>query len=158
AAIRNYEIRQGDVTTAFLGRELQKQDHIYLIPPREMGPMPGKLLKVGKSIYRLRISPLIWNKKLHKALRKLGMQRSLYDTGLYYSEAREAYILVFVDDIVIIAEKEVSDHLEKELIKELNIKEFNNIHQFLGAKIIRDRENKTLFISQESYIDRLLQK
>src|SRR5262249_26031021 len=42
AAVRDYEIRQGDVTAAFLGGELAEP--VYMIPPKDM-ELYGKALK-----------------------------------------------------------------------------------------------------------------
>ena len=104
AAARNLEIRQGDVTVVFLGGDLPSEQEVYLLSLKEMGLGPDEVLKLLKSIYGLRISPLIWNSKLHKTLVELGLRRSLYDTDLYYSVKKEIYVLVFVDDIIIIVD------------------------------------------------------
>ena len=88
----------------------------------------------------------------------LGFQRFSYDIGLYYSREREIYILVFVDDIIIIANSEDIDQLKRNLLKLLNIQQFHDAHYFLEAEIIRNREKRTLFLTQEAYADRLLKK
>jgi Reverse transcriptase (RNA-dependent DNA polymerase) len=113
-------------------------------------------LRVNKSLYGLKKSPILWNEKLHETMLSLGMKRSPYDTGLYYGN--NIHILVFVDDIIIAAEKTVAQGFEQQLMEKLNIKSFHDAHFFLGAEIVRDREKKTLFLTQSAYAQRILEK
>src|SRR4051812_37452190 len=97
---------------------------IYLIPPKDLRAPSGTVLYLLKLIYGLRISPLIWNDKLHKVLLVLGLRRSPYDTRFYYSTTKNVYILVFINDILIASTKEASSYLEQKLLQKLNITKF----------------------------------
>src|SRR4051812_40812105 len=95
AAARNLELRQGDVTAVFLGRDLDENEPVYIILPKEMEIPPdivknkGKhtiVVQVNKSLYGLKKSPMLWNEKVYKTMLLLGLKRSPYDTGLYYRD------------------------------------------------------------------------
>jgi len=70
-------------------------------------------------------------------------------------------ILVFfyIDDIVF-AHRGKDQHLVKQIMKELQ-KEFelfrdDPLHWFLGIEIIQDRKKKLIWLSQSSYIDKIV--
>src|SRR4051794_1951387 len=43
AAARDLEIRQGDVTAAFLGGDLPLEQEVYMLPPKDMGLAPDQV-------------------------------------------------------------------------------------------------------------------
>ena len=59
AAARDLELRQGDVTAAFLGGKLNEDQVVYMMSLKKMNLSSDKVLKIMKSIYELRISSLI---------------------------------------------------------------------------------------------------
>ena len=64
-----------------------------------------------------------------------------------------------VDDILIIAhESSKINRLKSELSKSFATKDLGSTKQILGMKISCDRENKKLWLSQESYIDKVLKR
>ena len=69
------------------------------------------------------------------------------------------YLLLHVDD-KIIASKSKSEIqvVRAKLQKEFEIKELENARRILGMEIERDRKNETLFLSQKSYIQKILQR
>ena len=68
-------------------------------------------------------------------------------------------LLLYVDDMLIVG-KNVSmiDRLKEQLGKAFAMKDMGAAKQILGIRIIRDRKEKKLWLSQEHYIKRVLQR
>jgi hypothetical protein len=68
-------------------------------------------------------------------------------------------ICVYVDDYLVAAKtKQQVDDIFNDLMKEIKMKRQGELHYLLGVKIIRDRKNRTLHLSQEAAINRILDK
>ena len=68
-------------------------------------------------------------------------------------------IAIYVDDILIVAkEKSAILWLKEELKKHFRLKELGDIAHYLGMDIIRDRRNRSIYITQTTYIKRLLEQ
>ena len=68
-------------------------------------------------------------------------------------------LLLYVDDMLIVG-KNVSkiDRLKEQLGKSFTMKDMGAVKQILGIRIIRDRKEKKLWLSQEHYIKRVLHR
>ena len=74
AALRNLEVRQMDVKTAFLNRVLDEE--IYMEQPKGFSA-PGqekKVCRLVKSIYGLKQAPKQWHKKFDQAMMANGFR------------------------------------------------------------------------------------
>ena len=68
-------------------------------------------------------------------------------------------LLLYVDDMLIVG-RNVSriNNLKKELSKSFAMKDLGPAKQILGMKIVRERGVKKLWLSQERYIEKVLQR
>ena len=68
-------------------------------------------------------------------------------------------LLLYVDDMLIIGRDitKIKD-LKKEMIKTFAMKDLGAAKQILGMRILRDRKNKKLWLSQEKYIEKVLER
>ena len=79
------------------------------------------------------------------------------DHSLYVHESQRLIILLYVDDLVLAAF--LSDDITwiKELLsKQFKMMDLGELTSFIGIQVVRDRAQRTLKISQESYISRVL--
>ena len=68
-------------------------------------------------------------------------------------------LLLYVDDMLIVGhDKNMINRLKKDLDSRYEMKDLGPIQQILGMKIMRDRKNKKLWLSQEKYIEKVLYK
>ena len=68
-------------------------------------------------------------------------------------------LLLYVDDMLIINhDYNKIDRLKKELSKSFALKDLELVKQILGMKISCDRKNRKLWLSQESYIEKVLER
>ncbi len=90
-----------NVDTAFLYAKLKEE--IYMYPPEGMEGIP-EVLKLKKSLYCLKQSPMNFNNTINKFIESMGFKRCVSDHCLYALwNGRDIMLLVlYVDDIVIV--------------------------------------------------------
>ena len=76
-----------------------------------------------------------------------------------YSDDDFIILLLYVDDMLIIGhDPSKIDKLKRELSKSFAMKDLGPVKHILGMKISRDRKNEKLWLSQESYIEKVLER
>ena len=159
--MRDYELDQLDVKTAFLHGELEED--IYMDQP-EGFVIPGKehlVCKLKKSLYGLKQSPRQWYKRFDSFMLSRGFKRSNYDSCVYLKTVNGSviYLLLYVDDMLIAAkDKSEIAKLKAQLSKEFEMKDLGAAKKILGIKIIRDRKSGKLYLSQKGYIEKVLHR
>ena len=69
------------------------------------------------------------------------------------------FLLLYVDDMLIIGhDSSKIDRLKRDLSKSFSMKYLGSTKQILGMKISCDRKNKKLWLSQENYIEKGLER
>ncbi|UYV60351.1 hypothetical protein LAZ67_1000907 [Cordylochernes scorpioides] len=145
------EMIQLDVKSAFLNGDLEEE--LYMEQPQwyENLDFPNHVCSLQKSIYGLKQSPRMWNKKFNEFLTKFDLKPSTYQI--------HAYILlaIYVDDCLICSvNKQHLDDIVQYLNSKFEIQTFTADY-FLGLQIYRDRTTKMLFLHQALYIERTLE-
>ena len=104
------------------------------------------VLKLLKSLYRLKQAPRLWNKDLKKVLvDELGL--SLVELSAEHSIfiSHELIVAVYVDDIALLTKTMVTMNTAKSLLgQRYKITDLSEIQRFLGINIYRDRKNRTI--------------
>lgn len=162
AACQNLEIEQMDVKTAFLHGDLEEE--IFMKQP-EGFVVEGKeeyVWRLKKSLYGLKQAPRQWYKKFMSIMREQGYKKKSSDNCVFvkkFADGDFIILLLYVDDMLIVG-KDTSriDSLKKQLSKSFAMKDLGPAKQILGIQITRDRDSKKLFLSQEKYIEKVLQK
>jgi hypothetical protein len=155
------DVNHLDVKTAFLNGELQEE--IFMSQPEgyvEKG-IETKVCLLNKVVYGLKQSARAWNQRLHNVLIELGLSQFRYEPCVYFSVHEDAVtiIAVYVDDLfVFCSNKTVKDLLKTNLTCKFQMKDLGAVSYCLGIKIVRDRENGTLKLSQEEYVKQVLKK
>jgi hypothetical protein len=159
-AARDLELHQIDVKTAFLNGELEET--IYMVQPEgyeEGGPDVVCLLK--RSLYGLRQAPRAWHTRLKEELAKLGFQASEADAALFTGvvDGETVYLLVWVDDILIAATgEERVGRVKADLAELFDIRDLGAATFFLGMELQRDRQARTVRLSQPKLTRELLER
>lgn len=162
AASLNLEIEQLDVKTAFLHGDLEEE--IYMEQP-EGFKVKGKenlVCKLKKSLYGLKQAPRQWYKKFDSFMVEHGYNRTSSDHCVFMKKFFDGdfiILLLYVDDMLIIGHDAGKiERLKKELGKSFAMKDLGPAKQILGMKITRDRKNGKLWLSQERYIEKVLER
>lgn len=162
AATMNLELEQLDVKTAFLHGDLDEE--IYMEQP-EGFKVRGKedmVCRLKKSLYGLKQAPRQWYKKFDSFMVHQRFKRTEADPCVYvrrYPNGRFIVLLLYVDDMLIVGQDaEMITTLKKDLSKTFNMKDLGSARRILGMDIIRDRRAGKLWLSQERYIERVLER
>ena len=91
-----------------------------------------------------------------------GFQRLEIDHCVYikrYDQGKYIILLLYVDDMLIVGhDKNKINRLKKDLGRKFAMKDLGPAQQILGMQIMRDRKNKRLWLSQEKYIKKVLDR
>lgn len=156
AAIFNYEIKQFDITTAFLHAPIEEE--LYMELPEGFG-QPGMVARLRRAVYGIKQAPRAWNDELHSFLTSLGFKRLRTDQCVYI---RGQLILgLFVDDVIAIYPSDTEHAAEWEetrcaIFRRFTAKDLGDAHVILGMRITRDRQRRQLFLDQRAYIDKVV--
>ena len=162
AASLDLEVEQMDVKTAFLHGVLDKE--IYMEQP-EGFKVKGKedyVCRLKKSLYGLKQAPRLWYQKFESVMGEQGYRKTTSDHCVFvqkFSHDDFIILLLYVDDMLIIG-KNVSriKELKKQLSRSFAMKDLGPAKRILGIRIFRDRAKKKLSLSQEQYIEKVLER
>jgi hypothetical protein len=115
-----------------------------------------------KSLYGLKKAPRQWYKKFDSFMVGQGYTRTDADHCLYvkqFPNGKFIILLLYVDDMLIIGQDaNMIGSLKNELFKSFDMKDLGPTRQILGMQILRDRKTKKLWLSQEKYVERVLER
>ena len=155
-------LEQMDVKTAFLHGDLEEQ--IYMVQPEGFS-QPGYehlVCKLRKSLYGLKQSPRQWYKRFDSYMIQIGYRRCEYDCCVYVKSLDDGsfiFLLLYVDDMLIAA-KNMHDviALKALLSQEFDMKDLGAAKKILGMEIHRDRGSRKLWLSQQTYVEKVLDR
>ena len=162
---------QFDIETAFLYGELE--EHLWMELPegyieylnlhKEHFPaMPGinlydltyktHCVKLEKAIYGLVQAARQWWKKFKQVLKDIGYTSSLADPCLFVKmEPTKSFIIIYVDDGGIFADQETIKFVLKELSKTFTVKDLGKLENFIGCRLIENKEKDTIWIQPKLF-------
>lgn len=152
----DWETRQYDAINAFVNSKIDEPIHIR--PPAGYGNSDVLLLLL-RALYGLKQSPALWYHHFSETLAEFGLNQVSGIECLYTND--HMLVFFFVDDIAVLYDgKFISqvDEFQKKLFARYEMRYIGEIQWFLGIKISRDRYHRVLYLSQESYIDKLTVK
>ncbi|CAA7023934.1 unnamed protein product [Microthlaspi erraticum] len=159
ASLRDLEIHQMDVKTAFLNGDLEEE--IYMKQP-EGFVTPGqehKVCKLVKSLYGLKQAPKQWHEKFDHVMMSNGFSINECDKCIYVKNTPSGYVLLclYVDDMLIMgSNKDIIQQTKNMLKSQFDMKDMGLADVILGIKITRTSEGITL--SQEHYAEKILER
>ena len=158
---KNYHIHQMDVKTAFLNAEIDTE--IYVDQPegyRQTDCNNSKLYcKLKKSLYGLKQSSRLWNKKLHDSLIEQGFSQSKSDYCLYTKIQNNSvlYVLIWVDDLIICASDDILlQNFKQCMSQKFKMTDLGSLNWFLGISFIQ--KDSSISMHQSIYIHKILSK
>lgn len=149
-------IHQMDVKTAFLNGDLN-ETIFMMLPNDEL--CRSQVVRLQKSLYGLKQASRAWNKKFDDEVKKLGFTQLKSDCCVYRSSTKQLGMVLYVDDILIIGEKESNiNWIKNQLGRLFQMKDMKEIKHFLGMDISRNFQKQTLEISQVGYTEKILKR
>lgn len=164
ALVRNMEMAQVDVKTAFLNGVLEED--IWVTSPRGIPNRPPKTYKLIKAKYGLKQAHLMWHKRLCYDLTQLGFVELKCEPCVFRragTSGGDIFMLTYVDDIVVLGtSSEDIKFTVNALSKLYDVRDSDSLEWFLGVQFDwrRDRDGslKSLVLSQPLYVSGVLRK
>lgn len=149
----NLEMIQYDAVNAFVNASLDEEIYMKMPPGYRKR---GVLLWLQKALYGLRKSPLLWQRHLTSTLTEIGFQPAPHEPCAFIKG--DIIIFFYVDDIII-AYRKTKEAKAKEAVSYLqaryDLTGGSELQWFLGIRVIRDRQEKKIWLSQKSYIEKI---
>lgn len=155
----NWDITQLDVKNAFLHGHLYETVFMNQPPGFRDKNFPDHVCRLKKSLYGLKQAPRAWYQRFIDYVTHLGFRPSSSDHSLfiYRHGLNTAYILLYVDDIIMVTSSpKLKHHFMSHLSSEFAIKDLGPLSYFLGIAVTRT--NDGLFLSQSRYAQDILDR
>lgn len=161
AAHYDYEIWQMDVKTAFLNGNLEED--VYMTQPEgfTVSEAARKVCKLHRSIYGLKQASRSWNLRFNEAIKEFDFIRNEEEPCVYKktSGSGVAFLVLYVDDIPLLGNDiPLLQSVKTWLGSCFSMKDMGEAAYILGIRIYRDRLNKIIGLSQDTYIDKVLHR
>jgi hypothetical protein len=135
-----YEMRQCDVSTAFLHSSLPYD--VYLKLPFTGDRNSNRMVKLNKSIYGLIESSNLFYLFMTEKLEKLGFVNTETDPGLFKHKKKDMILVLYVDDFMLAGRNNNDIQMViDELSKEIELKDMGQPKRFLSYTINRKKED-----------------
>ena len=155
------ELDQLDVKMTFLHGKLDEKIYMEIPEGYEDQFKKGQVCLLNKALYGLKHAPRRWNQKFDGFMAELNFVRSYRDSCDYVKtceDGSKVYLLIYVVDMLVAAkDKILISELKKKLSMKFEMKDFGPAKKILGIEIMRDRANGKLWLSQEGYMEKVLE-
>jgi hypothetical protein len=158
-ASEDLELIQMDADTAFLNGKLDEEIYMNFPPGYEKEKGSTTALKLVRSLYGLKQSPHVWWRLVSNYLKELEFDRLDSDWGIYLNKKSSCYLLLYVDDVLIAAPKASTiQEIQTKLMNKWKWTVVNDASYILGIKLKRNRDKRTISLSQTGYIEKVLKR
>ncbi|XP_071708752.1 uncharacterized mitochondrial protein AtMg00810-like [Rutidosis leptorrhynchoides] len=120
---------------------------------------PDHVCLLQRSLYGLKQAPRVWYQRFASFASTIDFHHSRSDHSLfvYHHRNETAYILLYVDDIILVTSSvTLRSTLMSLFAKEFAMKDLGSLSYFLGISVTRT--DTELFLSQETYAEDILNR
>lgn len=149
---------QVDVKNAFTNALMDEE--VYCYSPQGF-ETPGKVIRLLKALYGLRRSPKLWYDDITAFLCALGFKPCPEDPCVLTRDTDSLIIFLFVDDMLLMGRPQHQssiNEIKTKLNEKYGITDLGEAKTFLNIRITRDRGQRKLWLTQDSYVDKLVVK
>ena len=160
-AKQDLELVQMDVKTAFLHGELEEEIYMDQAEGFRSKGQEAKVCRLKHSIYGLKQSSRQWYLRFHRAVLGYGFVMIEQDHCVYLKQSKSGFLILtlYVVDILMASnDKRLVSETKAWLSSQFDMKDMGDAAYVLGVKILRDRSRRTLGLSQETYIKKVLER
>ena len=158
------ELHQMDVKTAFLNGELEEDIYMEVPDGVKVDNSADVVCKLKKAMYGLKQASRQWNIKIDEFLvNYLGFEKCVGDACLYIRRDEKAktlmIIVLYVDDLLLAGNSmQGIKWMKRELNNKFEMKDLGEASMCLGFEISRNRNARKLFLGQERYAEKVLER
>ena len=154
------ELHHMDVKTTFLNNDIDKT--IYMVQLENfVSKDPKKMVcKLTKSMYGLKQASIQRYHKFHKVILSFGFEMNVVNDCVYHKFSGNKYIflVMYVEDILVTNNIGMLYVTKRFQSINYEMKDLGDTSFVLGIKILRERSQGTLRLSQMSFIDKILKR
>ncbi|XP_050897641.1 uncharacterized mitochondrial protein AtMg00810-like [Lathyrus oleraceus] len=159
ALSKSWPIHQLGVHNAFLHGDLH--DTVYMHQPLGFRDLrhPNYVCRLKKSLYGLKQVPRAWYHRFADYVATIGFRHSTSDHSLfiYRQGLNVVYILLYVDDIILVTSTQVlRQSIMSLLASEFAMKDLGPLSYFLGIAVSRHPDG--IFLSQITYKSEIIER
>jgi hypothetical protein len=150
-----------DVKTAFLNGHLSED--VYMTQPEGFvdPENAGTICKLQRSIYGLKQASRSWNIRFDEVDKRFGFIKNEEEPCVYKRASGSAlvFLVLYVDDISLIRNDiPMLEVVKTSLKRSFSMKDLGETAYVLGIKIYIDRSKRLILLSQDTYIDKILNR
>lgn len=150
-----------DFHSAFLNGQLDADKEVFMEQPPgyEEKDRRKYVVKLFKTIYGLKQAGRRWYEVLCKTLADLGFKKSEADPAVFYIHENISIIIlaIHVDNCTITgSNRKILDYYKAKIETRYKLKDLGPVNWLLGIKITRNLTERTISLSQTSYINSIL--
>lgn len=156
---RDWPIHQLDVKNAFLHGNLEETIYMHQPPGFVDKQFPDHVCRLNKAIYGLKQAPRAWNSRFANFVLRMGFVSSRSDASLfvYKKGSLQAYLLLYVDDIILTASTtQLLNSIIQTLKTEFPMSDSGKLSYFLGVSA--EFINGGIFLSQRAYAEDIIKR
>ena len=119
------------------------------------------MCELNKSIYGLKQASRQWYLKFHEIFTSFGFEENIMDQCIYQkvNGNKICFLMLYVDDILLETnDKSLLYEVKHFLSKNLDMKDMGEASYVIGIKIHRERSRGILGLSQETYINKVIER
>jgi Reverse transcriptase (RNA-dependent DNA polymerase) len=149
--------------STFLNGKLDEDEEVFMeqLPGYEESDPQKYCIKLYKSLYGLKQAGCKWYEIVCHMPAELGFKKCEADQAVFYIHASKDILIhaIHIDDCTMTwSSNNLIQSYKLKIKSKYNLMDLSPIHWLLGTKITRDCENRTISLSQLSYIDSLLRQ
>ncbi|GJR80422.1 ribonuclease H-like domain-containing protein [Tanacetum coccineum] len=159
ATSRHWSVHQLDVKNAFLHGDLSETVYIHQPSGLQDFAHPDYVCLLQRSLYGLQQAYRAWFQRFTAYITRVGFHHSRCDISLfiYKHGTHIAYLLLYVDDIVLTASSEILlQQIVASLHQELSMTDLGSLNYFIGIFVTHDSSG--MFLSQHKYAAEILER
>ena len=130
---------------------------VYVSLP--LGVLGGpRLAHLNRSLYGLKQSPRCWYTTIDNILvQQLGFKWGRFDCCIH-THTNGTILALYIDDLLIAGEESFISNIQKRLQQKFDMLDLGLVENFLGMVMTRDLHAHKIYIIQEGYIGRIVEK
>jgi hypothetical protein len=147
--------RQGDATNAYIHAKSDRE--LYMAPPHGF-EANGKAWRILGALYGLKQSALLWYEHFKAILEALDFTATASDSCVFTRrmDGRLQIVTIYVDDVLVCASSdEEITVIFQHLHLSIRLNDLGPISKLLGMEIDRSEQDKAMYVTQTTYIERM---
>jgi Reverse transcriptase (RNA-dependent DNA polymerase) len=161
AAHFDLEMKQFDVVNAFINAERDSNRPMVACKLPDGFKVPGYVTEVDRVLYGLRDSPALWFKHWTTTLKSIDLVGLKEEPCIFVDADHKVFVVFYVDDFQVLYHK-VDEARAQSIIERIkrvyDLHDMRDVKWFLGVRVIRDRQQRKLWLVHDAYIEKIAKK